>query len=117
MILKTIQYLGQAMTVACDENCGKAWGMNSRPRVTLSNNEDDYAYLSDGELGNAPDDPETYEGRDAKPLTPDQRMNKWCVRECERCAHTRPGESENIPVLRDFSKRVYNIPRNGGDGK
>lgn len=45
MAQKTISYFGRAMLVACDEHCHKAWGVNNRPRVQLSDDEDDYAFL------------------------------------------------------------------------
>ena len=87
-----ITYFGHPMKVACDRHCNKAWGINNRPRVQLSEGEDDYAYLADSELGDAPFNPGTYEGGDAKPDSPDEFPNKWCVRECERCASSAPGK-------------------------
>lgn len=106
-----IAYFGQPAKVNCDGNCKKAWGINSRPKVQLSSNEDDYAYLSDGELGEAPADPGTYEGGHAKPPSALAFPNKWCVRECERCNMSSPGES-NLPlVIKDFSERRNNIIR------
>ena len=77
-------FCGQLAILACNCNCTKAWGRNNRPRVQVSDNEDDYAYLADGELGEAPADPGTYEGDHAKPRDPSERHNKWCWRECER---------------------------------
>ena len=47
---KIIQYFDQPCKVACDEKCEKAWGINNRPRVQLSDDPDDYAFLSDDEL-------------------------------------------------------------------
>ncbi len=108
---KLITYFGQQCKVACDGNCKKAWGINSRPKVQLSEDEDDYAFLSDIELGEAPADPGTYEGRDSKPNDASEFPNKWCVRECERCAKSRPGEYNKPLKLTDYSIRVYNIPR------
>lgn len=109
MHLKQINFFEQPATVACDGNCKKAWGISSRPEVQLSKDENDTAYLADGELGDAPEDPGTYEGGHAKPASAAEFPNKWCVRECERCAMTEPGKSDAIPTLRDFSQRVYNI--------
>lgn len=113
--VKLIQYFGSPAAVACDAKCEKAWGINSRPREQLSKtNEDDYAFLADDELGIAPLDPGTYEGGDAKPLPyNDDKLNKWCVRECERCAMYGHIEKTKGPVaqLPDFSKRQFNIPR------
>jgi len=108
---KYIQYFGQQAKVSCDEQCNKAWGNNTRPRVSLSDDEDDYAYLADHELDDAPADPGTYEGGHAKPIDPIEKGNKWCVRECERCAMSKPGEWNKPLSIPDFSKRVYNIPR------
>lgn len=103
---KLITYFGQKAKVACDEKCNKAWGSNSRPTVQMSDDEDDYGYLSDSELGEAPEDPGTYEGGQGKEP---RSMNKWCVRECERCVMSNPGESDKPLALRDFSKRWYNL--------
>jgi hypothetical protein len=96
--------------VACDEQCQKAWGVDLRPRVQLSDDQNDFAFLADGELGEAPADPGTYEGGDAKPSSSQQFPNKWCVRQCERCAITPLGSPETPLVLPDFSQRVYNMP-------
>lgn len=132
---KIIDFLGQRAKINCDENCGKAWGMNSRPRVypelgdtVYGLNETDiypsredeskidvnnYVYLADGELPVAPVHPGTEEGGERKPVNDAQKMNKWCYRECERCNMSELGEWEQpLPVL-DFSQRRPNIP----DGK
>lgn len=117
MIVKRITYFDQPATVACDGNCSKAWGMNSRPKVLVQtpgyrgDPQDDYAYLADSELGEAPVDPGTYEGGQAKPIDAKgpNDINKWCVRECERNEMTHPGKSHEVPELPDFSVRVYNV--------
>lgn len=102
---QSILYFGQTMIVSCDEKCDKAWGINNRPKEQLNeNDEDDFVWLSDDELGIAPNDPGTYEGGYAKPINKINIPNKWCVRECERCC-------KNNSII-DFTKRVYNIPRN-----
>lgn len=102
-----ILFFGQRVIVACDRNCQKAWGINNRPRIQLDeDNWDNYVYLSDTELGEAPANPGTYEGNDAKPLSPDDFPNKWCVRECERSTMVDKGK---LYTLRDFSQRLYNI--------
>ena len=106
-----ILYFAQEMRVACDGQCHKAWGINSRPKVQLSDDENDYAFLADNELKTAPVDPGTYEGQDSKPASPANFPNKWCVRECERCARSKPGEWEKPLTLPDFSQRRYNQPR------
>ncbi len=109
MIFKRITYFGQSAAVACDARCDKAWGRNNRPCIELAPDDpDDTAYLADGELGIAPADPGTYEGGDAKPRTPAERLNKWCVRECERCRMTPPDGA--LTELPDFSTRQYNMP-------
>lgn len=107
---KTITYFMQPARVACDGKCGKAWGRNNRPRVKLSDDEDDFEWLADDELGEAPVDPGTYEGSDAKPIGArgPEEMNKWCVRECERCTMTKAGEPDAPLQLKDFSRRVSN---------
>lgn len=104
----TIQYFGQPCKVNCDGNCKKAWGINSRPQVQLSDDVDDYEYLADCELAIAPDDPGTYEGGDAKPQSNSEFPNKWCVRECERCNQSRSGEHELPLPVKTFDKRVRN---------
>jgi hypothetical protein len=107
---KLITYAGQPAKVRCDEKCNKAWGGNSRPKNQLSDDEDDWEYLSDSELGEAPTDPGTYEGSDAKPTNDAEKMNRWCVRECERCRMSKPGEWDRPLELRDLNKRFANIP-------
>lgn len=99
-----IPYFGKKVSVKCDGKCDKAWGKCERPLVELSDDVDDYYYLSDDELGIAPKVVNTYEGNDTKPLDVKEFPNKWCVRSCERCAM---GKSEP----EDWSKRVYNIKR------
>jgi len=108
---KIITYFNQPAKVNCDENCKKAWGGSNRPRVNLSDDEDDWCYLSDDELGEAPSDPGTYEGGEGKPAHKNEVPNKWCVRECERCNISNPGKSHLPLKVRDFSQRFYNIPR------
>jgi hypothetical protein len=105
---KEIVYFGHKLILACDGKCEKAWGINSRPKEKLdANNPDDYCFLADNELGDAPEDPGTYEGDHAKPIAGEPKLNKWCCRECERSEMVKPGEEI---VLKDFSKRSYNIP-------
>jgi hypothetical protein len=107
-IIKTkITFFGEPRILACDANCKKAWGINNRPLIQLSDDEDDYVYLADDELDIAPEDPGTYEGGQAKPRALEDRLNKWCARECERSTIVEPGETIK---LREFSRRVYNLP-------
>lgn len=105
---KIITFFGQKAKVGCDEQCHKAYGINLRPKVQLSADEDDFAWLADSEVPDAPEDPETYEGEDAKPLPGEPKGNRWCVRQCERCVMSELGESDKPLVLKDFSKRIFN---------
>lgn len=88
MYTKEVVYCGKTVIVTCDGKCEKAWGMHSRPKVILDN--DEIEFLTDEELGTAPKNPGTYEGVDGKPLNAKSGadMNRWCVRECERCEMT-----------------------------
>lgn len=99
------------MVLACDGNCSKAWGITSRLKTQLGADDDDVVYLADGELGQAPADPGTYEGGCAKPSSP-QDMNRWCSRQCERSdmASTVDGLK-----LRDWSARLLNQPWKHGN--
>ncbi len=107
MLVKAIQFFGQQVVLACDGRCEKAWGINSRPKVILSEDPDDYAFLADDELGTAPVDPGTYEGCHPKPRDHADlhRQNKWCARECERSAM-----GVGNLHLPSFDGRVYNKP-------
>jgi len=105
-LITDITCFGKETKAACDNKCEKAWGINTRPKTQLSEDEDDTVYLTDNELAEAPIDPGTYEWDDAKPMHPD-RHNKWCVRECERCKLLEVGEEL---ILADFTKPIYNIP-------
>jgi hypothetical protein len=103
MPTRLITYFGKTVVVGCDGKCDKAWGINNRPSVQISADDDDYAFLADDELGTAPENPGTYEGGYGKdPLS----LNKWCVRECERHAICEVHEDPKLP---DYSKRLYNI--------
>ncbi len=130
MLEKDIVYFGKPAQVACDNNCRKAWGHNGRPQVYFDRDGmvvgihgengkdfqpedwDNFAYLPDYLLGEAPDDPGTYEGEHGKPdwqiQTPD-KLNKWCVRECERSAIRELGKPCS-PVVPDFNDYRFNIP-------
>ena len=110
-MITIIQYFEQPAKVSCDEKCHKAWGISSRPKVYLSDNPDDYEFLSDDELPEAPEDPGTYEGGHGKPSHISQAPNKWCARECERCVVSERGKFEAPLKLPDYSKRRQNIPK------
>lgn len=107
MFMKQVLYGGKVMVLACDGQCNKAWGINSRPSIKFDEKDpDDNALLADNEVGDAPTNPGTYEGGHGKPNSPAE-MNKWCSRECERSSMAAVGEPV---VLRDFTKRCYNQP-------
>lgn len=106
MIAKAVLYFGKPCALACDAKCGKAWGINNRPRVDFDEN-DDFAWIGDDDLDSAPDDPGTYEGGQAKPTEPGERLNKWCARECERSVK---GALNELIELPDFSGPIYNQP-------
>lgn len=108
---KEIVFYGEDAVVLCDGKCEKAWGINTRSRVVITEgDDDDYYFLPDGELGIAPDDPGTYEGGHAKPVKSDgpDRMNKWCIGECERALILEPLHD---PFKRppNFERRVFNL--------
>lgn len=109
-ITKQVIAFGSPLVIGCDGVCSKAWGINNRPREQLSADPDDYAFLADDELGDAPADPGTYEGGDAKPTEPSERLNKWCFRECERCGCAKPGQPIRFPNL---LTRLFNKPQSG----
>lgn len=87
MLIASISFFGDRCVHVCDGRCDKAWGINGRPSRKLSDEPDDYVFLGDGELGTAPY-PHSWEGGDGRPsdepLTDATKINKWCVRECER---------------------------------
>jgi len=122
MIKKDIIYFGGECVLFCDGKCDKAWGINGREKVNLSNcpedsedyDEDNVEWLADDELGEAPKDPGTYEGGHAKPVCDEDKLNKWCCRECERSKMINKSEvTEDTDfefLLSDFSVRLKNIP-------
>jgi hypothetical protein len=112
VISKPLRYLGHQLILACDERCDKAWGRHSRPKHRLSSDPDDYVFKSDSELGEAPKDPGTSEGDVSKPLAPEQRLNKWCARECERSGMFEQGTEVLPDQLPDLEHPGPNIPRN-----
>lgn len=106
MRAKAIKYFGKPYILICDGLCGKAFGSNSRLKNQLSDDENNWEYLSDNELFEAPVDPGTYEHNDAKPIKDEDKLNRWCARECERSKMVEGLEYFELP---DFSKRVRNI--------
>jgi hypothetical protein len=105
----TVLFAGQLAKVNCDERCEKAFGVSERPTHRLSKKEDDWEYLADHEVGEAPEDPGTSEGGHRKPINKQGIPNKWCIRECERCNMSRLGKHEEpLPII-DFTKRIHNL--------
>ena len=47
-------YFGKASVLACDGLCSMAWGIQGRPRISFSDNVDDYVYQKDSVAGPAP---------------------------------------------------------------
>lgn len=127
MIAKAIRYFGQPCILVCDAKCNKAWGYE-RPHFYLGEpgqpvhgwghimeypkddaiELDDFVFLSDDELPDAPADNGWYEGGEGKPTCDSERLNKWCARNCERSIIVDDNEDFTLP---DFSARRYNIPR------
>jgi len=105
ILTKTITSFGAKVTFACDMNCNKAFGINGRAKEQLSEDEDDYRYLTDSEVGDAPKCMGTWEGGDGKPTSTNEAPNKWCVRECERSTLL---DKDNT-AIDDFSLPVYNF--------
>lgn len=102
-----VTWRGDYIALACDGKCEKAFGINHRPKVILDeNNEDDYYFLADHEVGIAPVDTGVYEGGHAKPT--DKQHNKWCWRECERSV-------KGGNKIQSFDGRRYNIPGENAD--
>jgi hypothetical protein len=86
LLAKVIRYVGREVVVACDAKCYKAWGKQKRPVMSRFGDGSPRSFVLDGDLGMAPKDPRTAEGPDSKPRHAEDRLNRWCVRECERCA-------------------------------
>jgi hypothetical protein len=108
VLQRTIVAYGKRLVMACDGRCDKAWGINTRLRTSLSDDIDDYVYVADDLLGEAPADPGTYEGwtmegkPSATPLTDPAdaaKMNRWCFRECERSGEAPEGEPVDLPDM------------------
>ena len=110
MLKKEIIYSRKKVILACDGNCNKAWGITKRKSIVIDNeDDDDTIFLPDDELGLAPVNPGTYEGYDTKPTNPNELLNRWCCRECERSSIFNIDEDNINEKLKDFSKPIYNI--------
>jgi hypothetical protein len=101
---------------ACDGRCSKAWGLNGRPRIKLSDHDDDYVYIPDQYLGIAPGPGKTVgiaEGSHCKPSDVDHadstKLNKWCARECERSA-VKWSVLERDGTLVDNGEGTFQLP-------
>jgi len=103
-----IQFFGQPCVLACDAKCDKAFGIALRETSPNSLAEDDFEWLADDELGEAPEITGETEGGDDKPRDLLEAHNKWCARQCERAVMVDPGEPIILP---NFSERVQNITR------
>jgi len=110
MLVKQIIYCGEPCSLVCDGNCGKAWGVDTRPKNQSSADPDDFEYLSDSELGDAPLKSSTYEGGFGKPQPADaEKLTKWCARSCERS--TLVFAKDGVTSLKDFSVRIPNLKK------
>jgi hypothetical protein len=101
MIAKLITAYGKQVILACDANCAKAFGISRRPKIEYED-PDDYTFLADSEVPDAPA-PLCWEGPDGKPETPEERLNKWCFRQCERSV------SGTLIQIPDWSVRRHNL--------
>ena len=100
MLISKKRAFGQEILIVCDGRCEKAWGKQLRPK-TLSN---ECEYLSDYEIGLAPETPGTSEGECFKPT--DRQHNKWCFRECERFDSAAFSQNTTIDIsIPDWSQR------------
>jgi len=123
VLTKRIIFFGQPATIGCDVKCEKAWGVNSRPKRYLGGDPDepgissdescsradDYVFLPDSALPTAPVDPGTHEGSSGKPRSVEDRLNRWCARECERCVMTKAGLPNAPLVLPDLEHLEPNL--------
>jgi len=114
MLTKEVRFFGNQVVLACDGRCDKAWGINGRPVVLLSGDDDDNIHIPDSALGVAPAPGNTViltEGfgckPSAEPLAAVACMNRWCTRECERSCIF--GLSDALE-LRDLENPRPNIP-------
>lgn len=108
LLTTSILYFGKRCLAVCDQKCNKAWGLNGgRPEWRDSTEPDDVIWFADGEVGEAPADPGSYEGGEGKPFGPPLVHNKWCVRECERSTTVDIGRP--IQCI-NWSQRIYNQP-------
>jgi len=71
---------------------------------------DHFVYLPDSSLGIAPADPGTEEGGVRKPQHPDDRLNKWCVRACERCVIAERAAARAVTQLVDCLGVLLPLP-------
>lgn len=78
-----IPYCGQPVAVGCDGRCDLAVG------IDWTTDDGEYDLLEIKRCGETlislRMNPGTTEGGEAKPASPREFPNKWCVRQCERC--------------------------------
>lgn len=111
LLQKEIVYHGERCVLVCDGRCDKAWGIQARPRYRFVSDDadpDDYVYLGDEHVGEAPPPGKTEivsEGFEMKPsavpLTDPERLNKWCARQCERSTIVKLGEPIVLPDMQN----------------
>lgn len=106
MIAKAILLYGAPVILVCDGKCNKAWGVVFRPKTYLSEDPDDVLYAADGDLGDAPEDPGTYEGGQGKHP---RSLNKWCARQCERSTIVSSIDESFVPQT--WQQPVFNKPQ------
>jgi hypothetical protein len=102
----------QPAIIKCDGKCDKAWGINEREKIKLSDDPDDYCYLSDRELGLAPLLSTSTKRLKNKPTNKINFPTSWCICECERSVISEPDTPYGDIDVPDFNNRVYNIPNN-----
>lgn len=88
---KIFTHCGQRSLIACDRACGRAWGVESRPK-----DDSGEFFLSDAEIAGLPL-PEIPE------KTQRGEFNRWCIDSCERSAVVR---HEKLLALPDCSSRT-----------
>lgn len=105
MFVTVVPFLFKKVAVMCDGNCKKAWGIGLRPKNRLSDDDENWEWLADHELGEAPSDPGTSDGGFRKPQDEGHVLNKWCIWQCERAVFVEYFRNLELP---DFSKRIPN---------
>lgn len=116
MIVRAVKVKNRTLFVACDANCNKAFGRDDRPR---GDHPDDSMYIPDDLAPDAPIDPGSRAGADAKPRCLSERLNAWCRDICERSVvldaqrAIAPEASSPVVTLPDFTRWNYVDPKLG----